>query len=260
MRLQGKVGIVTGGGRGIGREYAMALAREGAKVCIAELDSANAEKVVSELQADGHEAIAVVTDVGDEASCGDMAKKTIERFGGIDILVNNAAVFADDIGFNPLAWNFLESPMEQWRTLMRVNVEGVILATRAVVPSMKERGGGKIVNQSSIGAWSGFGPYGLSKNAVVELTRWFASALGPDRINVNAIAPGIITTDAVTTRSKRTPEQLQAYLDGMRAQVPFKRLGEPRDLLGCLLFLVSADSDYISGQTISVDGAWIRRP
>ncbi|HXC38942.1 MAG TPA: glucose 1-dehydrogenase [Burkholderiales bacterium] len=259
-RLKGKVAIVTGGGRGIGREYALALAGEGAKVCIAELNADNGEKVAAQLRGAGVEAMATATDVGDEKSCLDMADKVASRFGGVDILVNNAAVFADEGGFNPLVWDFLSSPMEQWRALMRVNVEGIILTTRAVVPSMRARGGGKIINQSSVGAWSGFGPYNVSKNSVVELTKWFASALGKDRINVNAIAPGIITTEAVLTRAKRTPEQLKAYLDAMQAMIPWGRVGEPHDLLGALVFLASAESDYISGQTISVDGGCVRRP
>lgn len=261
MRLQGKVAIVTGAGRGIGRAYALGLAGEGAKVAIAELHRDAGQAVAAEIKDKGGEAIAVRTDVSDEQSTLEMAKATAEAFGGIDIIVNNAAAFADDAtGFNPLMWDPLQGPMDHWRKIMAVNADGILLCIRAVVPYMKQRGGGKIINQSSTGAFSSYGPYGISKWSVIEITRWMSGILGPFKINVNAIAPGIMRTEAVVSREHRTTEQTQAYLDQMKAMNPWGRIGDPNDLVGPMLFLASSESDYVNGQCLSVDGGASKRP
>ena len=153
MRLKDRVAIVTGAARGIGKGYAEALAREGAKVCVADIDGATAKQTAQELEAAGGTAIAVTADVSKEEDALELARQTVEAFGGIDILFNNAAIFADDVaGYNPLRWDPIEGPLEQWHQMLGVNVTGVLLCTRAAVPHMKKRGKGKIINQASVGA------------------------------------------------------------------------------------------------------------
>jgi NAD(P)-dependent dehydrogenase (short-subunit alcohol dehydrogenase family) len=254
MRLEDKVAVVTGAGRGIGRAYAFALAGEGAAVCIAELNPEWGQVVADEMAEHGYKAIAVPTDVADPQSVERMVDRTIEAYGGIDILVNNAAIFANDVArsYNPIVWDPLTGSVEQWQQMMRVNVEGVLLAIRAVVPSMIERGAGRIVNQSSVAAFmETLGPYGFSKYGVIYLTRMFATALAPHHINVNAIAPTAVVTEATMTRVERTLQEREEYV---------ARAAQPDDLVGTLLYLVSRDSDLVSGQTIEVARGTIRRP
>jgi 3-oxoacyl-[acyl-carrier protein] reductase len=254
MRLRDKVAIVTGAGRGIGRAYALALATEGASVCIAELNPEWGRSVADEIEERGYRAITTETDVASEDSVAQMVAKTTEAFGGVDMLVNNAAIFANDVAgtYNPIVWDPMTGPLEQWRQMMRVNVEGVLLATRAVVPPMRERGGGKIVNQSSVAAFmETLGPYGMSKYGVIYLTRMFATSLAEYNINVNAIAPTSVVTEATMTRVERTPEEVKEYVS---------RSAQPDDLIGTLLYLVSNESDFVSGQTIEVARGTVRRP
>jgi NAD(P)-dependent dehydrogenase (short-subunit alcohol dehydrogenase family) len=254
MRLEDKVAVVTGAGRGIGRAYAFALASEGAAVCIAELQADWAQAVADEMAECGYKAIAVPTDVADPDSVDRMVAQTIQAFGGVDILVNNAAIFANDVAgsYNPIVWDPLDGSMEQWQQMMRVNVEGVLLGMRAVVPSMIERGAGKIVNQSSVAAFmETMGPYGFSKYGVIYLTRMFATALAPHHISVNAIAPTAVVTEATMTRVERNEQERREYVG---------RAAQPEDLVGTLLYLVSRDSDLVSGQTIEVARGTIRRP
>lgn len=252
MRLKDKVAIVTGGGHGIGRAYALALAQEGAKVVVAEIDLEAAQRVAHEIEECGGEALALRTDVSDQAGTLEMARKTLERFGRIDILVNNAAIFAtipiSRVGFEEI------SP-EEWDQVMAVNVKGVFLCCRAVVPHMKAQGGGKIVNISSTVALQGSPTrihYVASKAAIVGFTRTLARELGDYNININAIAPGS------TLSEEPTPEAI-AYRQRVVARRSIKRVQMPQDLIGTLLFLASGDSDFITGQTIVVDGGEVMR-
>jgi NAD(P)-dependent dehydrogenase (short-subunit alcohol dehydrogenase family) len=254
MRLENKVAIVTGAGRGIGRAYALALAAEGAAVCIAELNADSGRATADDMQKQGYKAIATETDVADLDSVAEMVSQTKSAFGAIDILVNNAAIFANDVAgsYNPIVWDPMEGSLEQWRQMMRVNVEGVLISTRAVVPHMIEQGGGKIVNQSSVAAYmETLGPYGLSKYGVIYLTRMFATALTSHNINVNAIAPTSVVTEATMNRVERTPEEVKEYES---------RAVQPKDLTGTMLYLVSSESDQVSGQTIEVARGTVRRP
>ncbi len=260
MKLKGKVAIVTGAGRGIGRAYAHALAKEGARISIAELRQESGQQVAREIEDMGGEAIAIQTDVAKEQSVNDMGRKTAETFGGVDILINNAGLFADDIGgWSPTAWDPIAGPIEHWRQLQDINVDGVLYGMRAVVPHMKKRGKGKIINQSSVGAYMDGGAYGLTKLMVTGMTRMFAMKLAPFKINVNAIAPGITETPAVVNRMRRTPEQTQQYLKERAAAMPWGRIAQPEDMAKVAVFLASDDSEYITGQTISVDGGWVFR-
>lgn len=249
MRLAGRCGIVTGAGRGIGREYARALARDGAAVVIAEIDEAAGAETATIIENDGGQALAVRTDVTDEASVTAMAAAALTTFGGVDFLVNNAAIWG---ALRPAT--MADVTLDEWTRVLTVNVTGVWLASRAVVAPMVERGGGVIVNQSSIGAYLG-GPnvthYATSKGAVNALTRAMARDLGPQGIRVNAIAPGQIANEA--TLNLVSPERLES----MRAQQCLDRAGTTDDLCGPLLFLLSDAAQFMTGQVIVVDGGLV---
>ncbi|MBI2867599.1 MAG: SDR family oxidoreductase [Chloroflexi bacterium] len=248
--LRGKVAIVTGAAGGIGQAYARALAQAGAAVVIADLNAKGAEQVAAKLSGDGLRAIGVGVDITSPESAKAMAAKAKEAFGGVDILVNNAALMAE-IPRAPLA----QFPIDWFDRVMKVNCTGALICSQAVVPSMIERGGGKIINQSSGGAFECRSAYGVSKLALVGLTVGLAKELGAHKINVNAIAPGAIDTEA----GFRSAPKGSAFRAKMQAQAAIQSLGRPEDLCGALLYLASPASDYMTGQCLSVDGGWIMR-
>ena len=248
MRLRGEVAIVTGGGNGIGLAYAMRLAEEGAKVAVADLDGEAADRVAQRITEAGGEALALRTDIADPASATEMAQRTAERFGGIHILVNNAAIF----GRIPLQRApFWEIPLAEWERMMRVNVTGAWLCVCAVLPFMRQAGRGKIINQSSIAFHVGapnFLHYVASRGAIIGMTRAMARELGEYNITVNSIAPGATVAD-------EDPDP--ARVEFCKHAIPrraIKRLEYAADLVGTAVFLASRDSDFITGQTIIVDG------
>ncbi|HVN86688.1 MAG TPA: SDR family oxidoreductase [Candidatus Binatia bacterium] len=258
MRLKDKVAIITGGGQGIGRSYGLRFAQEGAKVVVAEINQANGAKVVDEIKAKGGEALYVTTDVSNEASTKEMAAKAAERFGRIDILLNNAAIF--------YGLDTQNSSLEYFNRILSVNLTGVWLCTRAVEPYMKRQKQGKIINQSSTAAFMGNvgavdtsdpdkpSPpfhYSVAKMGVNGLTKYFAGALGPWGINVNAIAPGVTMTEA--TKSV-VPEEMLSMLVMFTA---LKKPLQPEDLTGTAVFLASSDSDLMTGQVLVVDAGMI---
>jgi NAD(P)-dependent dehydrogenase (short-subunit alcohol dehydrogenase family) len=249
MKLKGGVAIITGSARGIGKAFALRLAEEGARVVIA--DILDAAEVKHEIEEKGGEAIAVVTDVSDEESTQGMARKAIEQFGRIDILVNNAGIFAG-LGKK----SFCEISAKEWDQVLGINLKGVFLCAKAVYPQMKKQGKGKIINISSSTCFKGvpyFLHYVASKGGIVGLTRALAREIGDDGIRVNAIAPGLTLSEAVQG-NPMFPEEHLRLSAGERS---LKRNEVPEDLTGAVLFLASDDSDFITGQTILVDGGGI---
>jgi len=253
-RVDGKVAVVTGaGGRGnsIGRAYALGLAKAGAAVVVADLNAEGAQAVAGEIVAAGGKAIAVGVDITSQDAVRAMAQQAKDAFGGVDILVNNAALMVE-LGYQPA----IEVPIEDWNKLVAVNVTGALNCCQALVPQMRERGGGKIVNQLSGGAFPAQSLYGVSKLALLGLTTTLARQLGRDKINVNAIAPGNVMSDA---GKLLTPDE-SPFVKLLEATVAMRVRGEPDELVGALLLLCSSAGDWITGQTLHVDGGWVIRP
>jgi len=247
--LQDKVVIVTGGGHGIGRIYCHGFAEAGARVVVADIDAPAAEKVAAEVvqQFDG-KALGMRADVANEASTKEMAKAALDKFGRIDVLVNNAAIFATI----PMNRGGIEriDPAE-WDRMMLVNLKGLFFCCRAVLPTMRQQKSGKIINISSGTTFNGSAGrihYVTSKAGVIGFTRTLAREVGDDNINVNAIAPG-------STLSEDNPSEEILKMRGARVgDRALKRVQLPKDLVGAMLFLASPLSDFMTGQTISVDG------
>jgi len=245
MRLAGKVAIVTGGARHIGAVYCRKLAAEGAAVIIA--DVLDGDKVVQEITAAGGRAMALKVGVSKQEDTIQMAAETVKTFGRIDILVNNAAIF-----INIQRQPFYEITAEEWDRVSAVNIKGPFLCAKAVFPQMKEQRSGKIINISSSTAFAGtplFLHYVASKAALIGMTRSLAREVGEFGICVNAIAPGLVQHEGQTAPKEFTEFQLKAR--------SIKRLQTPEDLLGVLVYLASPDSDFVTGQTILVDGGGI---
>jgi 3-oxoacyl-[acyl-carrier protein] reductase len=241
------VAIITGSGNGIGRAIAGGLAREGAKVVIAEIDLEAAKQTEAEIHNAGGEAMVAVTDVSSQESTHDMVRQVIAAYGKVDILINDAA-------HPPLPrkpWH--ELSVEEWSTPFNVDLRGCFLCSKAVFPYMRDQRSGRIINFSSstvIGVPGGGGvlPYVSAKAAVIGFTRTLARLVGDYSINVNTLMPGSTLTERVKRR------QSQEYIDNYTAQRCLKRPGQPQDLVGAAVFLSSDDSSFITGQTILVDG------
>jgi NAD(P)-dependent dehydrogenase (short-subunit alcohol dehydrogenase family) len=243
-RFAGKVAIVTGAAQGIGEAYARALAAEGASVLIADLNKVAGEAVAADL---GPGAAFVQTDVSDPASAAAMAETAVKELGGIDYLVNNAAIYGD-MQFDLL----LKVDWDYYKRFMSVNLDGALVCTRACYRHMARRGGGAIVNQSSTAAWMYSSFYGLAKAGLNGLTQQLAHELGGKNIRVNAIAPG--PTDTAATKT-----QVGAMADDLVKTLALKRLGQPDDLVGACLFLLSNEARWLTGQIINVDGGQVFR-
>lgn len=247
--LSGKVAIVTGGARGIGREYCLALAAEGASVVIADVLETEGKETANDVRMTGGKAMFVYVDVADQDSALAMAKVAVDEYGGIDVLVNNAAMFASLRGMAST-----DLPVDRWDRTMAVNVKGPWLCSGAVIPSMRARGGGSIVNQSSIAALGlgGMLDYSVSKAALIGMTKNLAIELGTSNIRVNAIAPGGVATQA-NAEITNDPE-FTAMAERVKVTQLLKRPIQPADMVGALLFLAGNASKFMTGQTLVVDG------
>lgn len=243
MRLQDRVAIVTGGAQGIGRAYSLGLAREGCAVVVADLVAGDA--VVAEIEEAGGRAAAIRVDVSDEESTNAMAATAVDRFGRIDALINNAGYFK-----HVFRGPFDEIDVDEWDKAFAVNVRGVWLCCKAVMPQMQNQGYGKIINISSNTVWKGapnFLHYVTSKAALTGLTRALAREVGDHNISVNTVAPDFIPDEHLHKLHPGRDEEIAAA----RA---FKRGEVPEDMVGTIIFLVSAGSDFITGQSILVNG------
>jgi len=240
--LDGKVAVVTGAAQGIGRAIAAGLAADGARIVVADVQGA------SEAAAAWPDGIGLEVDVADEVDVQRMVDETVARCGGLDILVNNAGLYAS-LAMRP----FTEIPLDEWRRVMDVNVSSMFLTCRAAVPAMRERGGGKIVNISSGTPFRGVPfllHYVTSKGAIVAFTRALAKELGKDGVLVNCVAPGFTMSDGV----QEHPEVVEKLRDVSVAARTIQRDQVPEDVVGAVVYLAGPGSDFVTGQTIVIDG------
>ena len=248
MRFNGKIAIVTGAGQGIGEAYAKALAREGAAVVVADINGEKGRAIAAEITSGGGRAAFVETDVSSPESADELAARTVSEFGTIDYLINNAAIFA-----GMRRETLLNVDYAYYKRFMEVNMNGVLIVTRAVYKHIAARGGGAIVNQSSTAAYEAGNYYKIAKTGVNAITIGLAKELGPMNIRINGIAPG--PTDTLATQTSVPPERLQALL----ANLPLGRIGTTQDIVNTCLFLLSDEASWVTGQTWCVDGGTVLR-
>ena len=244
MRLKGQVAIVTGAGQGIGQAIATTLAREGATVVVNDVVPERADKVTEEIKAQGGRALAVTADVSKAKEVNMLIGKTLDSYQRVDILVNNAGIIKMK--------RVLEMTEADWDRTMDVNIKSQFLCSKAVAGHMIKQKRGKIINLASLSAHigaPGMGAYGASKGGVVQLTKTLAVELGKYNITVNAISPGFTMTEMVKQAGKDRPN----FLEGMD-RIPLRRAAEAQDIANVVLFLASAESDYITGQVLVIDG------
>jgi NAD(P)-dependent dehydrogenase (short-subunit alcohol dehydrogenase family) len=243
--LQERVALLTGASRGIGRAIARRLAGAGARVVVSSRKLENVQTVADEIRAAGGEALAVEAHVGDPAAVKALVACTVEAYGRLDVVVNNAAT-------NPHFGPLLSADGGQWDKILDTNTKAAFRLCQAAVPHLEARGGGKIINMASVAGLQpspGMGLYGISKAALIMLTRQLAMELGPANIQVNAIAPGVIET-----RFSRVLWQTPQISDPILARMPLGRFGQPDDVAGLALYLASPASDYVTGAVFVVDG------
>lgn len=248
-RFEGRTAVVTGAAQGIGEGYAWALAHEGADVVVADINVDAAGVVADAIVASGLSALAVTVDVSDPSSCDAMAASAVERFGRIDFLVNNAAIY-----HGMKIESLLRIDLDYYHRFMEVNMNGALYCTRSVWKHMRSVGGGAIVNQTSTAAWMAAGFYGIAKAGLNSLTINLAAELAGRNIRVNAIAPG--PTDTAATHLVAGGRE---HTDVLLSDVMIKRMGTPQDMANMLLFLLSDDASWITGQIFPVDGGQSKR-
>jgi NAD(P)-dependent dehydrogenase (short-subunit alcohol dehydrogenase family) len=245
MLLKDKVAIVTGAAKGIGKGIALEFAKEGCNVVVSDIDIAESEKVVEEIKKFNVDGLAIKCDVSKKDDVENLINKSIEKFSKLDILVNNAGIYP----FKP----FMEMTEEEWDKIISVNLKSIFLCSQSALKVMKDSS--KIINISSIAAFVGFEGlthYCASKGGIVSFTRALALELAPRNINVNAIAPGAIDTPGASNPDEKVKAQTISA-------IPLNRMGEPLDIAELAVFLASDKSDYITGQTITIDGGWTLR-
>jgi len=245
MVLEGKVALVTGGGQGIGRAISLGLAQEGADVALAQRTVSRVEAVAGEIQSLGRRALPLHVDVTQKASVQAMVDATVSDLGRLDILVNNSGIF-------PIT-QVARMSEEEWDQVMATNLKGVFLCSQAALTPLRRSGAGRIINMASVSGLVGavgFAHYGASKGGVIAFTKSLAREAAALKITVNAVAPGIVEDE--TTRRTFPDVALQGYI----AQTPLRRLANPEDIVGLVIFLASDASGYITGQTFAVDGGY----
>lgn len=244
-KLDNKVAIVTGAGQGIGRAISLELAKEGAKIIVSDINQETIDKTVEEIKSLGIDVIGVKADVSNSSEVEEMVKKALEHFGSIDILVNNAGIYP----FKPL----IELSEEDWNKVLNINLKGCFNCTRAVVDTMIKQKSGRIINITSIAGavvgYSNLTHYCASKAGILGFTRATALELAPYKINVNAIAPGLIRTPGTEALGEEMLKQIEQ-------SIPFKRAGKPEEIARAVVFLASNDSSYMTGQMLVIDGGW----
>ncbi len=242
MRLKDKVTIITGAGSGIGRGTALLFAGEGAKVVVADVNRKGGEDTVNEIRQNGGEAFFALLDISNREQIKIVVNETLDKYGKIDVLINNAGIIQDAL--------VVKMTEEQWDRVISIDLKGPFNCIQAVVGSMIEKGGGEIINVSSIvGLYGNVGQtnYAAAKAGLIGMTKTLAKELGKKGIRVNAIAPGFI----ITPMTSGIPEKI---LEMMKEKTPLKRLGKPEDVANTLLFLASDEASFINGAVISVDG------
>ena len=250
MDLKGKVALITGARRGMGRTHALKLAKAGAKVVVADISLEDCQKVVDEIKKGKGEALAVKCDVTKKGEVDEMVKKTVEKFGKVDILVNNAGICQ----FKP----FLELTEEEWDRTLDINLKGYFLCAQAAAKEMVKQKSGVIINIASVAmGQQGIGfpnivHYCASKGGIVGMTEALAVELAPFNIRVNAIAPGMIETPMIDP-----VKQDSKTMEAMLARVPMHRVGKPEEVSNLVLFLASNESSYMTGSTVIIDGGWL---
>jgi len=242
MKLKDKTAIVTGARRGIGKAIALKLAKEGAKVAVTDISKEDCQKVVEEIENLGGQGLALELDVTKEDEIEKVIQETKEKFGRIDVLVNNAGIFIQK--------NLEDMETSEINKLLDINLRGAIQCIKHVLPEMKNQKYGKIVNIASIAGIVGF----ASKGALVNLTRELALDLGPYNINVNAVAPGVIETEM--TEGMLSDEKTK---EGLLSNIPYGRVGRPEDIASAVSFLADDESEYVTGQILAVDGGWLTK-
>ncbi len=250
MDLKGKVAIVTGARRGMGKTHALALAKAGAKVVVADISLEDCEAVATEIKDAKGEAMAIKCDVSNKDEVDEMVTKTVAKLGKIDILVNNAGICQ----FKP----FLELTEEEWNRTININLKGYFLCAQACAKEMVKQKSGAIVNIASIAmgqvgvGFATLAHYCASKGGIVAMTEAMAIELGPFNIRVNAIAPGVIETPMIDP-IKQDPKTME----GILARIPLHRMGKPEEVSNLVLFLASDASSYMTGSTVVIDGGWL---
>ena len=245
MRFKDKVAIVTGGASGIGRAIALGFAREGANVVVADVNEVEGQKTAQGVQELGRKSAFVKTDVSRSADVRALAEQTLGKFGRVDILVNDAGISTNE--------PFLETTEERWDRTIAINLKGVFLCCQAVAREMVKQGGGKIINIASVGGTIYYSPispqYHAAKAGVIQLTKVMAVQLAPHKINVNCIGPGSTKTP-MTQSSWQTEEGYQRMI----VRIPLGRMAEPEDMVGATIFFASDESNYVTGQTLFIEG------
>jgi NAD(P)-dependent dehydrogenase (short-subunit alcohol dehydrogenase family) len=257
MRVEGKVGMVTGSASGFGRETAVRLAEEGARVVVVDIDAAKGAETVELVGATGSEGVLAVEDISTVDGARRAVATGVERFGGLDVLVNNAGISQSEPQRD--TWDADE---ETWDRLLRVNLKSVYACSRAAIPELLERGGGSIVNVASIAASCcvGGSAYAASKGAIVSYTRHVSRELAARRVRVNCVSPGFMRTPMTTgERHGLAPDEQEARLEEFGRRVPMKYCGSMLDIANAILYLASDESAYVTGQELVVDGGYLVR-